>query len=56
MNEKEARQKAEIEVYVYMNIGDIEYACEKRGLKFKTKSRSERERKLIDALTAEYQK
>jgi len=53
MTENEAREQAMNYVFLYMNIGDIEDACAKRGLRVKSKQRHEKEKALIDAITKE---
>lgn len=53
MTREEARARAEETVFVYYTIGDINDACESRGLRVKSKSRHEKEKALIEAMTKE---
>lgn len=53
MTREEAKEKAEMKVYVYMNRGDIEEECQERGIKV-VKNRSAMEQKLIEAYTNEW--
>lgn len=52
MTRQDAIERAETRVYVYMNRGDIEEACRRRGIKV-SRDRSVMEQALIDALVAE---
>jgi hypothetical protein len=52
MTQEQALGKAR-EAICFLNLGDIEYECQQRGIKL-TKKRSLMEQKLIKALTKEY--
>ena len=55
MNATEAHDKAFEIVCIYMTRGDIEDACEERGIRV-VKNRATMEKKLIAAMTAEFEK
>lgn len=52
MTKQEARRRAEVRVYVNMNRGDIEDACQAHGIKV-IRNRSKMEQALIEAIVAE---
>lgn len=52
MTKKEALDCAETQVYVYMNCGEFEEACRRRGITV-SRDRSKMEQALIEALVAE---
>ncbi|NLN26219.1 MAG: hypothetical protein GX163_11380 [Bacteroidetes bacterium] len=52
MTQEQALEKAR-EAICFLNLGDIEYECQRRGIKL-TKKRSLMEQKLIKALTKEH--
>lgn len=52
MTKKEAFDCAETQVYVYMNRGEIEEACRRRGITV-SRDRSKMEQDLIEALLTE---
>ena len=53
LTEQEARKLAEEKVYVYMTLGDIQYACREFGIKM-VKNRHAMEQKLIEAYIKKY--
>ena len=52
MTKKEAMDRAETQVYIYMNRGEIEEACRRRVITV-SRDRSKMEQALIEALVAE---